>query len=75
MQGSGRRARNRCLLLVIGKSLASKVCAPSLRDLDDDWGLDIPVAILEDEGDQSINRTDLAASNTAFTVEDDVQFY
>ena len=41
MVGSGDRTKDRRLLLVIGKALASEVRASTLRDLDDDGSLDV----------------------------------
>lgn len=32
---------DRSLLLVVGKTLTSKICAPTLRALDDDWGVNV----------------------------------
>lgn len=43
MVGSSDGTSNRCFLVAVGKTLASKVSSASLGDLDDDGSLDVSV--------------------------------
>jgi hypothetical protein len=43
MMGCGNCARNRSLLLIVGKTFASEVCATSLRNLNNNGGFNVPM--------------------------------
>jgi len=43
--GSSDGANDGCLLLVVRQAFSSEVCRSSLRDLKDDWRLDVSARI------------------------------
>jgi len=74
MQRSRDGSSGGCLLFVVGKALAGKKGASTLRNLKDDWSLDIPTAHYSRHIYLEKKTTHLAASNTAFAVEEEVTF-
>lgn len=73
---SGDGTCDRCLLLIVREALACKVGAASLRNLEDDWGFDVPMGWGVSGYTPSHKfRPYLAASRTAFAVEEDVTFW
>ena len=68
---------DRSLLLVVGETLACKVRASALRDLDDDGGFDIPIRGRISYPIEFVTKcaTYRAASSTALAVDDEVTFY
>jgi hypothetical protein len=68
MVGCSDRARDRGLLLVVGKSLSSEVGGSALRNLDNDGGFNVPLA----NPRQSFTRIKLLSKEIPCSFEDSV---